>query len=63
MRRKNGIPVRVPVIIPMHPHNMNVYEHPPLSYYRYGEYPRDISPLGAHLPLVREYEERRRGQR
>lgn len=31
----------------------NVYEHTPLDYYRYGEYPRFIRPVDAHQPRVR----------
>lgn len=42
--------IRVPVIEPMDFRRLNVFEHPPVSYYRYGEYPRDISPIGAHQP-------------
>ena len=27
-----------------------IWEHTPLDYYRYGEYPRFIRPVGAHQP-------------
>jgi len=37
-----------PIIDPVGPHNL--FEHTPLDYYRYGEYPRFIRPIGAHQP-------------
>ena len=39
-----------PVIEPMDPRRANVYEHTPLDYYRYGEYPRFLRPVGASRP-------------
>jgi len=27
-----------------------IFEHTPLDYYRYGQYPRFIRPIGAHQP-------------
>lgn len=47
------MPKLIPVIEPMDPRRCNVYEHTPLDYYRYGEYPRFIRPIGAHRPLVK----------
>lgn len=46
-------PVLVPVLRPMDIRAANVFEHTPLSYYIYGEYPRFIRPVGAHRPEVR----------
>lgn len=46
----NGRWMLVPVIEPMDPRRCNVFEHTPLSYYRYGEYPRDLNPVGGHPP-------------
>ncbi len=40
--------LRVPVIEPLD--IAHVFEHTPLDYYRYGEYPRFIRPVGAHQP-------------
>lgn len=40
--------VRAPIIEPLDPRTM--WEHTPLDYYRYGEYPRFIRPVGAHQP-------------
>ena len=40
--------IRVPVIEPLDFRRGNVFEHTPLDYYRYGEYPRFIRPPGAH---------------
>jgi hypothetical protein len=37
-----------PVIEPLNPYN--IWEHTPLDYYEYGEYPRFIRPVGAHEP-------------
>ena len=48
MRRK-----LIPVIEPMDPRRANVYEHTPLDYYRYGEYPRFLRSVGAHRPQVK----------
>ena len=28
------------------------WEHTPLDYYRYGEYPRFVRPVGAHKPMI-----------
>lgn len=30
-----------------------VWEHTPLDYYRYGEYPRFLRPVGAHQPRTK----------
>ena len=38
----------VPIIEPLD--MRTVWEHTPLDYYRYGEYPRFIRPIGAHQP-------------
>lgn len=43
-------PMQVPVIEPMEFRRGNVYEHTPLDYYKYGEYPRFIRPVDAHQP-------------
>lgn len=40
----------VPVIEPLDFRRLNVYEHTPIDYYRYGEYPRDQNPVGGHPP-------------
>jgi len=40
--------MRVPVVEPLSA--VNVWEHTPLDYYRYGEYPRFVRPIGAHQP-------------
>lgn len=40
--------IRVPVIDQLD--MRTVWEHTPLDYYRYGEYPRFIRPVGAHQP-------------
>lgn len=40
--------MRVPVLEPLDPRT--AWEHTPLDYYRYGEYPRFIRPVGAHQP-------------
>lgn len=40
--------ILVPIIEPLTP--VNVWFHTPLDYYRYGEYPRFIRPIGAHQP-------------
>lgn len=34
----------------------NVWEHPPLDYYRYGEYPRFIRPIVWEEPQYEWYE-------
>ena len=44
-------PKLIPIIEPLSPYNL--YEHTPLSYYRYGEYPRFLRPVGAHQPQVK----------
>jgi len=46
-------PHLIPVIEPMDPRRGNVYEHTPLDYYKYGEYPRFIRLVGAHQPLIK----------
>lgn len=40
--------MRVPIIEPLDVRT--VWEHTPLDYYRYGEYPRFQRPIGAHAP-------------
>ena len=40
--------VRVPIIEPLR--IAHCWEHTPLDYYRYGEYPRFLRPVGAHEP-------------
>jgi hypothetical protein len=40
--------MRVPVVEPLTA--ANVWEHTPLDYYRYGEYPRFIRPVGVNQP-------------
>ena len=42
--------ILVPVIEPMEHRRATVFEHTPLDYYRYGEYPRFIRPVGAQQP-------------
>lgn len=46
-------PKLIPVVDPMDPRRLNVYEHTPLDYYRYGEYPRYIRPPGANRPITK----------
>lgn len=46
----NKFPMKVPVIEPLDIRRCNVYEHTPLDYYKYGEYPRFIRPVDAHQP-------------
>lgn len=43
--------VLVPVIEPLD--IRTCWEHTPLDYYRYGEYPRFLRPIGAHRPRTR----------
>lgn len=43
--------VLVPIIEPLH--ISHCWEHTPLDYYRYGEYPRFIRPIGAHQPRAK----------
>ena len=43
--------IRVPVIEPLR--IANCWEHTPLDYYRYGEYPRFLRPVDAHQPRWR----------
>ena len=45
-----GVPRLYPVIEPMEIRRANVFEHTPLDYYRYGQYPRWIRPVGASQP-------------
>ena len=40
--------IRVPVIEPLR--IANCWEHTPLDYYRYGEYPRFLRTVDAHQP-------------
>ena len=40
--------IRVPVIEPLR--IAHCWEHTPLDYYRYGEYPRFLRPVDAHQP-------------
>ncbi len=42
--------IRVPIIEPLD--LRTIWEHTPLDYYRYGEYPRFIRPVGAHQPRL-----------
>lgn len=44
-------PLLVPIIEPLD--IRTAWEHTPLDYYRYGEYPRFQRPVGAHQPRVR----------
>lgn len=46
--RERARVVRVPIMEPLDLRTM--WEHTPLDYYRYGEYPRWIRPVGAHQP-------------
>ena len=51
LRDKDGTPyrlVRVPIKEPFSWHN--IYEHTPVDFFKYGEYPRFIRPIGAHQP-------------
>lgn len=50
MTTTDKFPMRVPVIEPMDPRRGNIYEHTPLDYYKYGEYPRFIRPVDAQQP-------------
>lgn len=43
------VPTLYPVREQMRPGD---WEHTPLDYYRYGEYPRFLRPVGAHRPQV-----------
>jgi hypothetical protein len=43
-------PMKVPVIERMELRRNNVYEHTPLDYYKYGEYPRFTRPVDAQQP-------------
>lgn len=42
--------MKVPVIERMDYRRYNVYEHTPLDYYKYGEYPIFLRPVGAQQP-------------
>ena len=42
-----GKQVRKPIIRPIN--NIDVWEHTPLDYYRYGEYPRFLRPPGPRM--------------
>jgi len=42
--------ILVPVIEPMEYRRATVFEHTPLDYYRCGEYPRFLRPVGAQQP-------------
>ena len=46
-------PKLIPVIDPIEIRRCNVYEHTPLDYYRYGEYPRFQRPVGASQPITK----------
>ena len=46
----NRFPMLVPVIEPMDHRRCNIYEHTPLDYFKYGEYPRFIRPVDAQQP-------------
>lgn len=57
------IPIKLPIYEKL---NMQTcWEHTPLSYYKYGEYPRFLRPVGAHQPRseIRWVGERRKQQR
>lgn len=43
-------PKRIPIIEPLDFRRCNVFEHTPMDYYRYGEYPRFLRPVDAHEP-------------
>lgn len=47
------IPYLVEVIEEMDIRCGTVYEHTPLDYYRYGEYPRFLRPVGVHQPRTK----------
>jgi hypothetical protein len=49
------VPVREPLDL------RTIWEHTPLDYYRFGEYPRFIRPVGAHRPRVKRVKEKARG--
>lgn len=42
--------IRKPIIEPMSHRTATVFEHTPVAYYRYGEYPRFIRPVSAYQP-------------
>ena len=52
--------VKVPTIEPLTPHNL--HEHTPLDFYKYGEYPRFIRPVGVHEPKYEICKERIKGK-
>ena len=59
MRDKDETPyllMKVPIYEPVAWHN--VYEHTPLDWHKYGEYPRFIRPVGAHQPRFEICKER-----
>lgn len=43
-------PILIPVVEPPDFRRGNVYEHPPMDYYRYGEYPRYLRKPGLNQP-------------
>jgi len=47
------VPIKIPTIEEMRLNKMNVFEHTPIAYFLYGEYPRDINPIGGHLPKTK----------
>jgi hypothetical protein len=47
---------KIPLTEPLNLHN--IFEHTPLDYYKYGEYPRFIRPIGAHQPRYEIIKER-----
>lgn len=48
--------VKIPIIEPVAWHN--IYEHTPLDFHKYGEYPRFIRPVGVHQPRYEICKER-----
>jgi len=46
--------VLVPIVEPLDFRRCNVFEHTPYDYYRYGEYPRFLRPVGASRPRTKE---------
>jgi len=58
-RDKDGTPyrlVKVPIKEPFSWHN--IYEHTPVDFFKYGEYPRIIRPIGWHEPKYEICKER-----
>lgn len=58
MSKRNFPPRLIPVLGGYHDNGELLppqywYEHTPLDYYRYGEYPRFIRPVDAHKPRTK----------